>query len=127
MKSILLNISIVGAGGFLGASGRYLAGMLVSAALHRPGFPAGTFVVNMIGCFGIGLAWSFLSRATSGEGWRLFLIVGVLGGFTTFSAFGYETLVLIQKSRMLLATVNVVGQIVLGLACVWVGMRIGST
>lgn len=90
-------------------------------------FPVGTFLVNMIGCFLIGfIAQMAETRAFLQGDTRLFLTVGILGGFTTFSSFGYETMALIRDGEMLLALGNAAGQLILGLFFVWLGMVIGK-
>ncbi len=117
-------VLIVGLGGFLGASARYLAGVF----LHRrlgDAFPYGTLAVNVIGCFAIGVVLHFSDdRATVGRDARLFLATGVLGGFTTFSAFGAETLSLLREGGFGPAALNIAANLLLGLAAVWLGRAI---
>jgi CrcB protein len=115
----------VALGGGLGAALRYLLNVLAARSLP-PGFPYATFVVNVSGCFAIGLLAALaeprgLERGLLGPGARLFLLTGVLGGYTTFSTFGYETLLLGRAGQPGLALVNVAGQVVLGLLAVWAG------
>ena len=115
---------LVGAGGFVGASLRYALGGLV----HRvasPEFPWATLLVNVSGCFAIGF-FAVLTgeRGPVGPSGRLFLMVGVLGGYTTFSTFGYETLSLLREGSHGLAAANVIGQLLLGLASVWAGSTV---
>ena len=113
---------LVGAGGFVGASLRYALGGLVHRALP-PEFPWATFLVNVSGCFVIGfLAILTEERGPIGGTGRLFLMVGVLGGYTTFSTFGYETLSLAREGSHGLAAANAAGQVLLGLGAVWAGM-----
>lgn len=115
---------LVGAGGFLGASTRYLLGGLVYRFLPSD-FPYATFLINVSGCLAIGVL-ATLAEASVGirtDG-RLFWLVGVLGGYTTFSTFGYESLVLLRDGSSLLAAANVIGHVVLGLAAVWAGAAI---
>ena len=125
MTSTLLNVLLVGAGGALGAIGRYALGGLV----HRwvgASFPAGTFLVNAAGCLlfgwvaGLGTERVFLAAPT-----RTFLLIGLLGGFTTFSAYAYETIALVRDGQWGLAAVNATGQVVAGLAGVWLGSVAG--
>jgi CrcB protein len=112
---------VAGAGGFLGASARYALGGLVYR-LVSPAFPWATLLVNVSGCFAIGfLAILAEERGPIGPAGRLFWMVGVLGGFTTFSSFGYETLSLAREGSYGLAVANAVGQLALGLAAVWAG------
>lgn len=119
---IVLRTLVVGAGGFLGASARYLAGGLVYRYVEAQ-FPYATFLVNVSGCFGIGfLAVLAEERFAIGPEARLFLMTGVLGGYTTFSTFGYETFTLARDGSYALAALNVVGQVALGLLAVWAGV-----
>jgi CrcB protein len=104
---------------------RYLGAGLVHRFMPAT-FPYGTFLVNLSGCFVIGALAAWLNQGLLGPGTRLFLMVGLLGGFTTFSSFGYETLALARDGSYLLAGLNVVGQVVLGLACVWAGSAIAE-
>ena len=112
---------LVGAGGFLGAMARYALGGLI----HRWApltFPYETFVINVSGCLAIGfLAVLADERFVLGPAGRLFWMAGILGGYTTFSAFGYETAVLLRASRPLAVAVNVMGQVLLGLVAVLLG------
>ena len=85
----------------------------------------GTLGVNTFGCFAIGLLAGWAERAPAfGPSTRLLLMVGVLGGFTTFSSFGYETVEMLRDSRPLLAFTNVALQIGLGLPAVWLGLAV---
>jgi CrcB protein len=113
---------VVGTGGFLGASARYLLGGAIYHWLPAT-FPWATFLINVTGCFGIGfLAVLAEERMLLGPGARLFLMVGVLGGYTTFSTFGYETIALLRDGSLAAASLNVLGQVALGLLAVWAGM-----
>lgn len=114
---------IVGAGGFVGAALRYAVGGLVSRVLP-PDFPWSTFVVNVSGCFVIGLLAVLTERGPVAPSTRLFLMVGVLGGYTTFSTFGYETPNLVREGSHGLAVANAVGQVLVGLTGVWAGMTV---
>src|SRR5512139_147792 len=115
----------VGLGGFAGAVLRYLASGWVQSASGSPSFPWGTLAVNAAGCLAIG-ALSYLAdtRGIIHPEARLFLIVGVLGGFTTFAAFGNETMNLIRDGENLLAAANVLASVFLCLAAVWTGRAI---
>ncbi len=115
----------VGIGGALGSSLRYGANLL--AQRHWPAaFPWATLLVNVTGCFAIGLLAVLADeRGSLGPNTRLFLLVGVLGGYTTFSSFGYETLSLAGAGHPGWALANVVGQVGLGLLAVWAGMAAG--
>lgn len=88
---------LVMAGGALGAGARHLTGRL-TFALFGPGFPWGTLTVNLVGGLAMGVLVGVLARlAVPGDGWRLFLGVGVLGGYTTFSSFALDAVTMIQR------------------------------
>jgi CrcB protein len=115
-------VLLVGTGGFLGSIGRYLVGGWVHSLVPFSTFPFGTLVVNALGCFAIGLLGGLAdSRQLLGADLRLFLLIGVLGGFTTFSSFAYETLALTRDAEAGRALMNVAAQIVVGLAACWAG------
>ena len=115
---------LVGCGGFLGAVARHLAVVLAQRLLPA-GFPYGTFLVNVSGCFAIGVLAALADeRAAFGPQARLFLVAGVLGGYTTFSSFGWEGLALLRDGALARALVYIGGQVVLGLAAVWAGMAL---
>ena len=120
----MTNILLVGAGGFLGAVARYGAACL-AGLLWKHQFPLGTLLVNLVGCFLIGLLLPG-ERSLAGEQGRLFLVVGVLGGFTTFSAFGWETLHLWRTGSPGLAAAYVLGSVLLGLAATALGHLAGE-
>src|SRR3990167_8980754 len=113
----LRNLLIVGCGGFVGTIGRYLVGGWAHRSPALSTFPFGTLVVNVTGCFLIGVLGALsASRQLFGPEARLFLLIGLLGGYTTFSSFAYETLALARDAELLRAFVNVSAQMVLGLA-----------
>jgi len=125
MKPGVLHFLLVGCGGFVGAVLRYGVGGLVHRSGAMAGFPFGTLTVNVVGCLLIGAAAAAAeTRQLLVPEARLFLMVGVLGGFTTFSTFGYETLALARDGEALRAAVNVVTHVVLGLAAVWAGYSV---
>jgi len=111
MRELLL----AGAGGFLGAAARYGLGMALKP--WTSSFPWHTLTINILGCFLIGLLTPLVGPQR--PSWFIFVIPGILGGFTTFSAFGYETLKLAEAGRGVLAGVYVVASVGLGLAAVW--------
>jgi CrcB protein len=121
---VLTNVLLVGAGGALGAMLRYAVGVLALRALPSS-FPYGTFIVNVTGCFAIGLLAALFDRTASGLGSRLFWMAGVLGGYTTFSAFGYDTLILLRQGSGAAAAFNAAGQVLAGLLAVWAGALAG--
>ncbi len=118
---------LVGLGGFLGSVLRYGAGGLAQRlAPFGAAFPAGTLAVNALGSLLIGLLGALAeSRGLFGPGARLALFIGLLGGFTTFSSFSFETLQLARAGQWLLAGLNVGAQLLLGLGAVWLGWVLG--
>jgi CrcB protein len=117
-------IVVIGAGGAIGAIARYLLGSTVQRL--TPGFPFGTFVVNVVGClvFGliVGLAESRLTLSPTG---RAFLLIGVIGGFTTFSSYTFESFELLRDGQMMRAAANMAGQVVVGLTALCAGFIAG--
>lgn len=118
----MLKLLLIGTGGFIGSVLRYLVSGLVQTLSQSIAFPYGTLAVNIFGCFCIGfLSELFTTRAFIGVETQAFLVVGILGGFTTFSAFGNETMNLIREGEAALALLNVGAQVLLGLGAVWLG------
>ena len=118
----MTKLLLIGAGGFIGSVLRYLVGGAAQALSQSIAFPYGTLAVNILGCFFIGLLSELADvRGLIGAETRAFLIVGILGGFTTFSAFGNETMNLIRDGEAALALMNVGAQVLLGLGAVWLG------
>jgi CrcB protein len=123
MEKVLL----IGLGGFVGTCARYLLGQLAHSVTKIADFPVGTLSVNLIGCFLIGLvAYLIDTHGMASESTRAIVIIGVLGGFTTFSAFGFETMGLIQNGQSSLALLNVAANVVLGLLFVILGHSLAS-
>ena len=116
----------IGAGGALGAIARHGVNHLLQGRV--PAFPAGIFAVNALGCLAIGLFAGLVasSRLQVGEVGRTFVVVGLLGGFTTFSSYGLDTLTLARGGHTALALANGLGQVAVGLAAVWLGFSAGS-
>jgi len=114
-------LALVALGGGFGAACRYLLSTAVMRVVVN-GFPLGTLLVNLLGCLMIGIWAGLAVRHTWLDGeLRLLLVSGVLGGFTTFSAFGLETLNLLRRGEMLLAGVYVGTSVALGLGLVMLG------
>jgi CrcB protein len=117
---------IVGVGGFIGSVLRYW----LSGLAHRwmgDAFPVGTLLVNVMGCLVIGSFWSLMEFGD----WfkpetRLFVVTGILGGFTTFSAFGYETFALMNDRQYLAALANITANVVVGIGAVILGWMAGK-
>jgi CrcB protein len=90
-------------------------------------FPLGTFVINITGSFLIGLLMPLLTeRFVLSPNWRLLLVVGFLGGYTTFSSFEYETVQSVRAGAQWLALGYVLGSVILGYAGVWLGIRLAA-
>ena len=119
-----MNVLYVALGGAIGAGARYLVSGWMGDWLG-PDFPWGTFFANISGSFLIGIVLALVEGGTLPAGARLFLAVGVLGGYTTFSSFSYESLGLITDGDMLLALLNVFGQLAVGLIFVYLGVVAG--
>jgi len=114
----------VGSGGFIGSLARFTVGGLVHRQLPLAIFPYGTLLVNLFGCLLIGVLAGFAeSRQVFGPQFRQFALIGVLGGFTTFSSFGYETVAMLRDADYLRAGANVGISVVGGLALVWLGYQ----
>ena len=118
---------IVALGGALGSVARYgMSGWVLHHAIGWK-FPLGTFAVNVIGCLlagvlaGLAEKHELLSPDT-----RLLLFTGILGGFTTFSAFGLETMFLLKRGDVLIAGLNIVFSIIAGLLALWIGLEAAS-
>jgi len=122
-----VQLLLIGLGGFVGTILRYVMGGLVQSGAGNSAFPWGTLTVNLLGCFGIGLlaelgeARGFLKPEMRG-----FLMVGILGGFTTFSAFASETVNAVRDAAMTIALLNVLASVGLGLIAVWAGRLVAG-
>ena len=117
---LLKTILAIGAGSFLGGTARYLISIIMKGV--NKGFPWATLVVNLVGCFLIGLLWGVFSKnGTEGSNWALFLTVGLCGGFTTFSTFSKEALVMLQSGNVWSFTGYVAISVVAGIALVAFG------
>ena len=113
---------IVGLGGFIGANARYLTS---EWAYNRwgPGFPWGTLLVNVIGAFVLGLFATLSLSLSWRPEWRLFIAIGFVGAFTTFSTFEYESIQLIAEGgRYREAAINLFGSVVVGFGAAWAGI-----
>jgi len=108
-------------GGGAGSLVRYLAGTAIMTRF-APRFPLGTLVINITGSFLIGLIMTlFTERFQPHEYWRLALVVGFLGGYTTFSSFEWETYSAVRDGSLWIGLSNVLGSVLLGYLAVWVG------
>ena len=121
----MLNILFVGVGGFFGSIGRYLLSGAVYQLFPNLHFPIGTTVVNVSGCLLIGFISALVEvRNLLSPEVRVFLLIGVLGGFTTFSTFGYETIALLRDGAFFSGLANVLIQVVVGISAVWLGYNV---
>lgn len=121
----MIKLLVIGAGGFIGAVSRYLLSGAAQRISDAVIFPFGTLAVNTIGCFLIGaLSYLVETRGAFSENERAFLIVGVLGGFTTFSAFANESVNLLRDGETVWAAINISAQLALCLFAVWGGRTI---
>lgn len=119
------SIIIVALGGALGSIFRYLLGTWTQTLSKSIDFPYGTLAVNLLGCFMIGfLSQLAEARGALGSELRIFIFVGILGGFTTFSSFGNETLNLIRDGETFNALANIGANVIFGLMLVWLGRGI---
>jgi CrcB protein len=116
---------IVFTGAGLGATARYWMGVWMLQKLG-PGFPWWTFTINLSGSFLIGVAGGVWMTQPASHPWRLFVIVGILGGYTTFSSFSLETFNLMREKSYLYAGFNVVGSCLFGLVACWLGLVLAS-
>ena len=118
----MIRIVLVGVGSLVGGVLRYGLSTWVHRVLDNPWFPYGTLAVNVLGCLVIGfLAGLAETRTAFTSEARLFLFVGILGGFTTFSSFALETFSLARDTQNVAALINIGLQLILGLLAVWVG------
>ena len=117
-------VCAVAAGGAIGSAARFLT-VMATTRLFGAAFPIGTLLVNLIGSLLVGVLLVVLAARPGGQGvWHPALIVGLLGGFTTFSAFSLETLLLLQQDRVGAAAVNAGGSVLCCLAATWLGYRL---
>lgn len=122
----MTHILVVGLGGFIGAIVRFKISGLVLHHAANVKFPLGTFLVNVTGCLLIGIFGGVIERYHFPmPETRLFIMTGLLGGFTTFSAFGFETLFLIRRGDIATALAYVVLSLFAGIFAIWLGSRLG--
>ena len=128
---LLQQYLVIGLGGALGSMLRFGVGTLIDSNVQKTGyiFPWGTIIVNITGCFVIG----FVFTISTGEGrlllsplTRNFITIGILGGYTTFSSFSWQTLTLAQSGQMWGAAANVLLSVVLCLIGVWLGALLAA-
>lgn len=128
MRAACTAALLIGVGGFVGALLRFAVSGVVQRQLPLSSFPIGTLAVNVSGCLLIG---AFLGVAESRQSFspelRTFALIGLLGGFTTYSTFGWETFAMLRDGEQLRAATNVLLQLALGLGAVWLGYGFAST
>ncbi|WP_313614460.1 fluoride efflux transporter CrcB [Rhizobium sp.] len=123
----MVNIVLVAAGGAIGSVFRYLVGVW-SVRLAGPSFPWGTLAVNVAGSFLIGLLVELVARRLNASmEMRLFLVTGVLGGFTTFSSFSLDAVALFERGALGLSAVYVITSLVVSIAAVFAGLALGRS
>ena len=120
-NNMLKEILIIGAGGGIGSICRYLTGLAFKTAAF-----SGTIVINIVGCFLIGILVGLELRQLTGTNFKLFMIVGFCGGFTTFSAFTLENYHLLEREKYLTALLYIGISVFVGLAATWLGLKITS-
>lgn len=116
MKTALL----VGLGSFIGGSGRYLISKMLQQNIVNS-FPYGTLTVNVVGCFLIGVVYGWSSKNPLDATWQLFLTTGILGGFTTFSAFSMEAINLMKSGNLYGAILYIFLSVLVGLTATAIG------
>jgi fluoride exporter len=121
----MFNVLLVALGGGLGAAGRF--GVSLAMPVRGDAWPWATFTINVTGSLLIGLLAGWLAtRGDAGEPWRLFLGVGVLGGFTTFSAYSLETMRMIERNDWMGASLYSIGSMIVGLLAVGLGLAVAK-
>lgn len=126
-KLMLNNFFLAGLGGLIGSMLRYGVGQLVAISEVKTRWPVGTILVNLTGCFLIGLIGGLAgTKFTLNPTARVFIVTGVLGGFTTFSAFGIESFKLFYEHNVMLALANISLQVVGGIVLCGAGFRLAN-
>ena len=113
----------IGSGSFIGGVSRYLLSQLIHSK-YTTNFPIGTLGVNILGCFIIGLVFGLSEKMNFAHEWQLFLITGILGGFTTFSAFSNETFSLIRDGQLWIALSYILLSVVIGILATFLGFSL---
>ena len=116
-------LGLIGLGSGIGGMFRFIISYL-TATYNYKNFPLGTFTVNIIGCFLMGFIFHLIIENQWPDSLKFFLLTGVLGGFTTFSAFSLETIKLIENQNYSIAILYVISSIIIGLLSTWTGIVI---
>ncbi len=118
---MIKHLIYIGAGGFIGSVLRYLVSKFIARFVVSP-FPFGTLAVNIAGCFLIGLIYGLTEKGfLLNHGWRLFLVVGICGGFTTFSTFSHENIMLMKNSAFLYSAFYISMSVFFGMLAAYSG------
>lgn len=121
----MTNILLAAFGGAIGSVLRYLVGVF-TVRWFGPGFPWGTLAVNIVGSFIIGLVVEMIARRFNASmELRVFIVTGIIGGFTTWSSFSLDTMVLLERGAMASAAAYVIGSLVVSFAAVFAGLALG--
>lgn len=122
----MVSYLLVGVGAFIGGVLRYAVSVALASRVAEGGFPWHTFAVNAVGCLAAGMAVGTLGGKPDASQWQLFLVTGVLGGLTTFSAFGLETVSLIRGGNAAMAGGYVLATLAAGFIGVAAGLKLAS-
>ena len=120
---MLKNFFFVGLGGGIGSMLRYGAALMIPSRY----FLYSTLVVNILGSFFIGLIFALSTEGSLSNNWKLFLAMGICGGFTTFSAFSMENLLLVQNGKFIAAIFYIAISVVAGFSAAWMGYRLAAS
>ena len=119
------NILLVAIGGAIGSVGRYCVG-LWATRLAGPNFPWGTLTVNVVGAFAIGLLVEMVARRFDASNeMRAFIVTGILGGFTTWSSFTLDTMVLLERGEVGLSALYLLASLLVSFAAIFAGLALG--
>jgi len=119
---MLRTIFIVGTGGFIGSVMRYLVQYFIDKGMNSS-FPMGTLIANIAGSFIIGIVFALAQKSNLlNSEWRIFLAVGLCGGFTTFSSFAYNNFIMIEEQSYFQLFLNVGGSLIFGILAVYLGI-----